>query len=203
MESLLSGAKWKCERLSATRLAESPESIGLKMIPRLAGHKGVASIWLSHQRALNRFLAVSEESEKSGAYVLLEDDVNVLNPAYLKNPLPLPTGLSGDWEIILLSPRFRWNNKKKMPPEDKGKAFVTPFRIRTWINLKKARENFIITGAHYVIFRNRAVVSKVLDRMKERSLHDVDGFYASNFKTYGIRLPEVTAGGFDSDHNYE
>lgn len=203
MESILSSAGWEYERLSATRLEESPESAGLKMIPRLTGHKGVASIWLSHERALNRFLAVAEKGGKTGAYILFEDDVKVLSPTYLQNPLPLPEGLSDDWEIILLSPRFRWKNKANIPPEDEGKYFTTPYEKEAWVNLNQARDKFIITGAHYVIFRDQAVVSKVLDRMKERSLYDVDNFYVSDFRTYGVRLPEVTAGGFGSDHNYE
>lgn len=203
MEAMLADANLQCERLSATRLSKAPEDIGLKMVPRLSGHKGVASIWLSHQRALNRFLSISEESTDHGAYVLLEDDVKVLKPKYLKTPLPLPRGLPDDWEILMLSPRFRWNNKDKVPPEDKRKYFVSPYKAGTWIDLKEARRDFVITGAHYVIFKSPSVVTNVLDHMKQTPLRDVDTFYASSFKSYGIQLPEVTTGGFDSDHNYE
>ncbi|WP_347331347.1 hypothetical protein [Marinimicrobium locisalis] len=204
MEKLLSNAQWDYERLAATRLEQSPEDAGLQMLPRLKGHKGVASIWLSHERALERFASLARQrSGHTGAYILFEDDVKVLDSACLQNPLPLPDGLPESWEIVLLTPRFRWKDKVNVPPEYEGKYFVVPYEEREWVNLNEARAQYIVTGAHYVIFRNGAVVEKVLAHMKDRSLYDVDNFYVNDFDTFGVRLPEVTAGGFGSDHNYD
>lgn len=196
MEHQLVECPWPVERLSATRLEVSPEEAGINMHPTLTGKRGVASIWLSHKKALTKFLL----NAKTDAFVLLEDDVVIFNEFWSHNS-DLLSGLSADWEIVLLTPKYRYRKKIEIPESEVGKKYARPPNGRKPVFLPNAAKKYIITGAHFCIFRNSDVVKKVLKRMElTEEIYDVDKFYVLNFNSYGVQANHISSGGFGSDH---
>jgi hypothetical protein len=60
---------------------------------------------------------------------------------------------------------------------------------------------YVISGAHFVVFRNVDVIERILEKMNSlQEIYHVDYFYASEFLTFGIDDKNVMAGGFGSDN---
>lgn len=189
--------KWGVTRISATRLNDGDlERKSLKLQPQLAGKIHVASIWLSHRDALSAAIAKGRD----GASILLEDDVKIADNFWTET-LKLPDGLPDDWEIIFLSPRYRVNPNGPLKGHTGKKWLDAPSGDKP-VLLKSLRGKYIMTGAHFVVFRNNQVIQKVLDKMSSTSeLYDVDRFYLAEFNTYGIDNKKVGTGHLGSDHH--
>ncbi len=196
MARQLKNCKWPVSRISAVRLENGPQEAGIKLQPQLAERIHVASIWLSHKVAIENAI----EAGQSGASILLEDDVRVAD-SFWSDELNLPDSLPEDWEIIFYSPRYRVN--KNGPLKDyKGKKWMDAPHGDKPVLLKKLRGTYIMTGAHFVVFKNRTVMGSVLDKMiATEEVYDVDRFYMAEFNTYGIDSKLIGTGPFGSDHD--
>ncbi len=205
MESLLRNCAHQVTRIEGIRLATSPEDSGLRMQQPFTGSKSIASIFLSHRKALEQ----AHNSALSGGFVLLEDDCQFTTSAFnralkFKNP-------PDDWDIIMVSPRFRDRAEAAMPRKKLTlRDRLNPFRKSRWkrplkragyVKLSLLMDQFVVSGAHFVIFKDKTTIAKVLDKMhKLEGLYHVDYFYAGTFNTYGIDVKGVMAGGFGSDN---
>jgi GR25 family glycosyltransferase involved in LPS biosynthesis len=196
MRKQLEQCSWPTERIEALRLKEDPADLGIKVIPRLEGQRHFVGIWLSHRRAL----AAASERDEEGAFILLEDDVCV-RPDIWGAKLSLSVNLKSDWEILLLSPRYRNNLTQSTKSEFSGRKWIkAPFGSQP-VLLRSIRSSFVCSGAHFCVFRNRDVVHKVLAQMAAcDQLYDVDLFYISRFFTYGVDDERVTTAHYGSDH---
>lgn len=196
MRRQLEQCKWPTDRIEAIRLEEDPVELGLKVIPRLEGQRHFVGIWLSHRKALEAALGRDEE----GAFILLEDDVCV-RPDMWGTKLSLSVNLKSNWEILLLSPRYRYNSAQSTNSESSGRKWVRAPFGRQPVLLSSVRSKFICSGAHFCVFRNKDVVRKVLAMMTAcDQLYDVDLFYISRFMTYGVHDNRVTTAHYGSDH---
>lgn len=195
MQVQLEGCHWPVERIEAIRLDKSPQEMGYDVVPRLRGQCHFVGIWLSHRKALERAL----ETEDAGAFILLEDDVKI-QPEVWAPSLKLRANLRSDWEILLLSPRFR-EPREPGTPAAPNKWIKAPYGKEA-VLLKSARRKYVCSGAHFCVFRNKDVVRKVLSRMDEcEQLYDVDLFYITQFRTYGVHDDRVSTAHYGSDHN--
>lgn len=195
MESQLSACPWPHSRISAIRLESEPEKIGLKMVPSLQGRRSVASIWLSHQKALEEAL----NHGGTDSFIILEDDVHI-GQAYWKKAFTLPQSLPKNWDMILLSPKYRSRNKD-LEGQEKRKKFIRAPVGQSPVLMKGAMKEYICTGAHFFVFRSRLIIERILKKMKgTQKLYHVDRFYMRETKSYGIYFPEIWAGGLGSDH---
>ena len=195
----LSDCRWPIERLSATRLERDPEEHGLKMLPRLAGRRGVASIWLSHKAAIERLSEHATSDDE--VFVLLEDDVVINNEFWLEK-LQLPAGLPPDWELLLLTPKYRWRDIEAAPEDERNRNYAKAPSGGKPTLLSKALKTYLVSGAHFVVFRNRKILRDVIAKMEATpELFDVDLFYARALKSYGVRNRHISSGGFGSDHD--
>lgn len=200
VEELMKSSDIDLERFSAVKLTQAPEELGFAMRKSVLGHKGIASIWCSHMGVLERILS-SHEENSDGAFLVLEDDVQINKEKYRKKKLIFDIAIPMDLEIALISPRFRWRDRSKAPDSQKESYFAEPPKAMDWLSLPELYNDFIITGAHYVVFRNLKVVRSVLSKMRSTPIYDVDNFYASEFCSYALVDDSVGAGGFGSDHN--
>jgi hypothetical protein len=190
----LAPCSWPIERVEAVRLDRDPKELGIKVLPRLAGQRGFVGIWLSHRMAIERALKI----EREGVIVLLEDDVKIA-PKFWTERLNLNENIPIDWEILLISPRHRRNisDKNAIGP----KWIHNPFAGAPTL-LRSKRGQFITTGAHFVVFRSKAIAGKVLAEMDAcTEIYDVDLFYIHGFRTYGIHNNLVSTEHLGSDHN--
>lgn len=201
MEDLLKECEWSHERLSATRLEGDLSLHNIEMIKRLEGKNGVASIWISHKRALETIL----NGGVSHSAVILEDDLRLPEPQRFwaaNDKLQLPNGLDDNWEILFLSPKYRYKNKDIAQKNGCETYFAPPPSEEMAVKFSEYQDIFIITGAHFVVFKNSEVIESVIKKMNETQyLFDVDEFYVKTFNTYGYSTASVTHGGFGSDHN--
>ena len=196
MRRQLKQCSWPTERIEAIRLEEDPVDLGLKVIPRLEGQRHFVGIWLSHRKALEAASGRDEE----GAFILLEDDVRV-RPDMWGAKLSLSVSLKSDWEILLLSPRYRKNLAQSNNSEPSGRKWIKAPLGDQPVLLRSIRSKFICSGAHFCVFRNKDVVHKVLALMAACDrLYDVDLFYISRFITYGVDDERVTTAHYGSDH---
>jgi hypothetical protein len=63
------------------------------------------------------------------------------------------------------------------------------------------RAEYVVSGAHFVIFKNAAVVSRVIGAMEAAlEVYHVDHFYVAEFSTFGIDVSGVAGSGFGSDN---
>lgn len=186
MERILADCPVPVERISGVVLDKDPEELGIKMQRQRTGQRGPAGIWLAHKAVLKRAL----ETEGDGAIALLEDDLWLTRNFWGKD-LAVPGPLPENWDMIMLSPRLR-----TLKPLD-GMYFA-PVALQRPLQLKNLP--FVASGAHFVIFRNRDTVRKVLDALEGAEVTDVDLFYVTDLITYGVSNPNVAAGGFGSDH---
>ena len=187
---------WDVSRISAIRLEDEIGDLVLKLQPHLGDKVHVASIWLSHQKALKAAL----KNSNNGAIILLEDDVRV-SDQFWSDKLQLPDNLPEDWEIIFFSPRYRVN--KNGPLKDyNGKKWLDAPHGTEPVLLRSLRGKYVMTGAHFVVFKDSQVIRKVLDRMAlTNEVYDVDRFYLAEFNTYGIDNKKIGTGPFGSDHD--
>jgi len=182
MRAQLAACPWPVERMPGVMLNDDPEALGLQMQPSRSGERGVAGIWLAHRACLEKAL----ETPREGAILLLEDDVRIA-PNFWSERLILPTALPDDWEILLFNPKFKLDRKTFVNP-----MLDDPIRLRGFRHRP--------SGAHFCVFRDKDVLRKILARMDESRITDVDLFYINRFRTYGFPTGAVRAGGFASDH---
>lgn len=186
MERILQDAPAPVERVSGVMLDRDPEELGLTMIPQRKGQRGPAGIWLAHKAVLQRAL----ETEGDGAILLLEDDLWLTKNFWVRD-FTVPGPLPENWDILMLTPRLRSRT-------DLGTGYFAPMSLNRPMRLNLLP--FIASGAHFLIFRNRAAVRRVLENLDRSPMTDVDLHYVAELETYGVTRADVTAGGFGSDH---
>jgi hypothetical protein len=198
IKAVLHDCPWPVSRIEATRLDRDPAELGLHLLDRLVEHWHVASIWLSHRAALQ----AASATRGDGAFVILEDDVQIA-PEFWQTEFK-PRGVRRDWECLLISPRYRQPGTSTDAQDGRSPkrgAWVRAPYGGEPVLLRSARKEYVVTGAHFAVFRSRAVVGQVLDRMaKLERIYDVDLFYATRTVCYGIQDDRVWAGGLGSDH---
>lgn len=196
MHRQLKGCPWPVERVEAVRLDQDPRELGYEVLPRLQGQWHFVGIWLSHMRALENAM----EHGEPGAIIVLEDDVRI-RPDLWATRLSLSAKVAGPWDIIFLSPRYRQNTNGKTMSHSKVRKWVkVPFGTQP-VLLQSIRSSFVCTGAHFCIFHDLDTVRKVVSLMKEcPQLCDVDLFYLSQFRTYGLDDPRISTAALGTDH---
>ncbi len=181
-------------RIAATRLDRPPEDLGIGMVPRLRGAAGVASIFLSHQKALEDAL----EAGVSGRFALLEDDVRIDAPFWEMEPEELFP--DSEFDILFLSPRYR----RKAPGPNGERIYVAKPYGYGFVNLSDAMKDYIVTGAHFLVFPNRSAIVRVLDKMHACTEHmDVDLFYMLTANCLGLHLECIGTAPLGSDHRVD
>jgi hypothetical protein len=185
MEATLAPCPHPHERIPAVRLDASPEASGLVMQSKLAGEAGIASICLSHARALRRLV----ERMGDGHGVVLEDDVRIDPKMWSRDDLL--DALPDDWQIAMLTPRFRVRSKTGPRRFERDPFGGAPVRLKT--------SGYICTGAHFVVLRDRAAAEAAVERIEAGPLHHVDHLYVHNFRTYGFVTPLISIAAFGSD----
>lgn len=190
MEKILASCPCPTRRVDAIRLIEDPERRGLKMRRGFKGHRGVASIYLSHVKAIEQ--AAADCGDRP--FAVLEDDVHIRSDFWSKTIDDLPP----DWEVILVSPRFR----ARQPSDQDGerKRFQRVLTLDKADRLAGYRDDYFITGAHFVIYRNAAVALAIHQRLEATGIYDVDIFYVDAAATMGYASEAVKSGQFGSDH---
>lgn len=194
MTELLRKCPYPTRRIRAIRLKRPPEAFGFGMTVRLHGAAGVASIFLSHRKALLDALGTVD----GGGFVLLEDDVHLGRRFWTRDiagAMP-PEG----YDVSFVTPRYR-------PPKRLGRNHTGPrcFLHKPLgdglVELSGALKSYIITGAHCLIFRDVDAIAKAVRLMDRcRSYYNVDEFYLRRLRACGIHVDEVRAGDFGSDH---
>lgn len=196
MRAQLEGCRWPVQRIEAVRLQEDPRNLGYEVVARLEGKRHFVGIWLSHRRALEAALEV----EQPGAVILLEDDVSI-NTDLWSSELSLPAVLNSDWEILLLSPRYRLPRGSANSTQTRNKWIKRPFGDQP-ILLSSARRKYVCSGAHFCVFRDQDVIRRTLTKMDAcEALYDVDLFYITQLKTYGLEDARVATAHYGSDHH--
>ena len=205
MENLLKKCRFPVTRVEGIRLNSNPESLGYRMRPEYSGSISIASIFISHQNALNE----AKLSISNGHFVLLEDDCHFSASAF--ESVLKPSSLPHDWDIIMVSPRFRdiaeartprkrLNIWQRLNPLRKSR-WKRPIKSSGYVRLSPLMSKYVISGAHFVVFRNVDVIDRILEKMNSlQEIYHVDYFYASEFLTFGIDAKNVMAGGFGSDN---
>lgn len=199
MERLLKDAPCPVERIPATRLDGTPEAHGIGMANTYEGQIGTASCYLSHKRALERALEVISD----GPFAVLEDDIHFDDHLWRRDiGLHL---LPDDWEVVCVSPRFR-NRKPKfrdwLAPRVglSAQTFTQPISSNRPVAAKKLTPRYIITGSHFMLFRTRSAIERVLAKMAPlRDVRHVDLFYIEEFRTYVVKGKGIRAGDFGTD----
>lgn len=186
MEGMLRSCPYPTSRVSAVRLRKLPKELGITMKPGMESAAGVASIFMSHKKALENALESGVESE----FVLLEDDVQI-NKGFWDVDIDRYFPKEG-FDIVFLSPRVKLRkDKSKRVVYDKSEVIDLSTEIRTKY----------ITGAHFLIFKNRSVIEKALKMMSEcQEIYDVDVFYIRAMSCCGIFTPDVRVASLGSDH---
>lgn len=186
MEDMLRTCPYPTSRVSAVRLRKLPKELGITMKPGMESASGVASIFMSHKRALENAL----ESEVDSGFILLEDDVQINEGFWdfdISRYFPRE-----DFDIAFLSPRVKLRkDKSKRVVYEKGEVVDLSSEIKTKY----------ITGAHFLIFKNRASIEKVLKMMSEcPEVYDVDVFYVRTMSCCGFFTPDIRVANLGSDH---
>jgi GR25 family glycosyltransferase involved in LPS biosynthesis len=195
MMQILSGCPWPVERIQAVRLTKEPSALGIKLAERHRNAPHVASIFLSHKRALNEAL----KSAGTGSIIILEDDVMISPKVYgqLQDDV---FAFPDDGEVLMLSVRYR--NKPITKEEIERRFLDRPFMYET-VSAKSARVQYIATGAHFYIVRNRDVVVNILEKMDAVPyIEDVDIWMMENTSCYFAHCDYVgTKSSLGSNHN--
>lgn len=196
MRRQLKGCQWPVERVEAVRLKQDPQKIGYKLLPRLQGQWHVVSIWLSHMKAIESAAGRHEP----GAILILEDDVSI-RPETWAGKLSFQVNLPNQWEVLFISPRYRKNAQRNVSSSQEGKKWIkAPFGSKP-VLLQSVRSSYVCTGAHFCVVRDVETAKTILTTMQQISqVYDVDLFYLSQFRTYGIEDSRVTTAPFGSDH---
>lgn len=185
MEFVLRNCPWPVERVAGVRLTSVEETNG-----EVGKNLAVLGIWRSHQKALQR----GRENLREGALVLLQDDVWI-DEELFRSGIRLPQTLPEDWEVVLVTPRYRLRK-----PDGGPKWRRKPFGYKP-VSLRSAYKTYIVNGAHFCVFRNRAAVDTVLSAIEKAEFRtNFDRFLALNFRTYGVHLDVVKAGHLGSDN---
>ena len=192
MRSILSESPWPVKRIPGIQFRSAEEAGG-----DVGKSVAVLGIWRSHLNALRRGLDLI----RNESLVLLQDDVRI-DSGFLRNGLVLPTTPPDNWEIILLSPRYRARIPIIDSQPDSRKWIRKPFGNKP-VRLREAyrKYNYICNGAHFCIFRNMKVIENVVRTMDDTEFKtNFDLFCVLQFKTFGIHVDEVGTAGFGSDH---
>jgi hypothetical protein len=172
VRGLLQTCPWPNSRVSAVRLQQPPEELGYKLAERHARHPHVASIFLSHRKVLQ----LASEQAIDGPFVVLEDDVQI-SPKLYTYPIPDPSGVMSDWEMMMVSVRFR-----RPSPAGSNELLWQgkPFGDQV-VTADEARRELIATGAHFCITRDAATAASIVARMDRTPvIEDVDIWFMSN-----------------------
>lgn len=205
MECCLSGAPVAPQRIAATEFAQPPERLGLRMRPEHCGNASIAAIFHSHRRAIESARAATG----AGCALILEDDCQ-LSRSVWQQDIDL-SHQAGDWRMILISPRFRKIGSPDHRPRLSGLQRLNPLRDAYWqkpLQPYQARaaqallQDYVISGAHFVVFRNREALDLVLGIMdRTEQLYHVDHFYCAEIPgCYALALPQVRTCGLGSDN---
>jgi GR25 family glycosyltransferase involved in LPS biosynthesis len=191
IEKILSHSPYNYDRIAAVRLSDSPESLGYKMHSSVRGQSSTASIFLSHKKTLESAL----DKVSSGSLLLLEDDVEI-SPSYWLNEINTEH-LPEDWQILNVSLRYRQKEKTKELLLEKNYA------DQKFLRIADIKNYYIVTGAHFVLFRDIASIQHVLKKMNETSgIYNVDGFYyIEDINTYTTDHDLIDTKFFPSDHD--
>ena len=193
MTKKLARAPVPAKRLSAVQFTQPPEDLGIPMRPEVAGQAAVAAIFRSHQKAIEAALAYDD----TGHAVVLEDDCHFSHSIW-KRDIGL-NKLPDDWQLVLVSPRFR---KINPPPKWSRLSFwqkANPFREKYWLQpladgeARRSREltkSYVITGTHFLIYRDHAALRTAQALMANcKALDNVDQFFPSRYA--GVLRPSV------------
>lgn len=187
MEETLRYCPFPVTRVSAVRLTTSPSSAGIVMKPGMESAAGVASIFLSHKLALKSAL---EKGVENG-FILLEDDVRIKPDLWggdLISKIP-----SDPYDISFLSPRLKSRSSLNFFSSKAEKDKI--------LNLSGLIKQYSITGAHFLIFKNRTAIEKTLAAMDAcKEIFDVDVFYIRNIQCCGYFTEKVGVATLGSDH---
>ncbi|WP_208353513.1 hypothetical protein [Pseudaestuariivita rosea] len=207
MEKQLAGCPWPVSRIDAVKLQQVEEGYSVFREDTDTAPIAIAAIFQSHMKALEFGLT----TVKDGPFLLLEDDC-ALPSRYWKRHIDMSS--TPDWQILMVSTRFK---KPELSSETKSgfsffgkpifrkkKRKLQPIKGLGPVLLKPMTAEYTITGTHCVYFKNAETMRLVLDHMNAvRQFVDVDSYYISNFKTYGLRISGVRGEGFGSDNRVE
>jgi GR25 family glycosyltransferase involved in LPS biosynthesis len=198
MELQLRGCPWPYTRISAVRLTVQPEQLGIKLKNYARNVPHVASIFLSHKKSLEAML----KSEQDGIFILLEDDVKI-DPKIFSSVSLIPDDLPKDWDVGLVSARFR----ESMLTGPNGEKPEWPWRwVRDCftfnaVSAKKMLKSGVISGAHFCIFPNKKAVRKIFQKMESAPvIWDVDSWYTIENDCYVWNHPYVGQAHLGSNH---
>lgn len=169
----IKNSNWKFERISAVRLTKQPRELGIPLRANCKKHPHVASIFLSHKKALEAALSHKED----GVFLVVEDDVRF---DFSSKPSPiLPCNLPQCWEVAMVSPRF----KTHVEGND-WRTVPTPLEFSA-IAAAEFAKSHKVTGAHFCLFKNKEAVSKVLYKMHNPDVvYDIDYWYQEQTLCY-------------------
>lgn len=204
IETCLIGAPVPPERISAVELLAAPETQGLVMLPPYQGNRAIASIFLSHRKAIESALVKPGD----GAAAIIEDDCHFSSDIWRKDLLD---GLPPGWQLVLLNPRFRKQGSPDKQPRLPLWARLSPFRERYWRHPLRPGEarltgtllpEYVISGAHFLVFRNDDALRTALRLMDSaRTLYHVDHFFCKEMPgCYAMACEGLRASGFGSDN---
>ena len=158
-------------------LRHTPDAIALKA-SATSSHRDipviphVASIFLSHRKVLD----LASTSRSDDAFVMLEDDVQI-SPKLYSHPFPAPALVSPDWEMMLVSVRFR----KPAPSGSTELLWQSKPFDHAVVTASQARRELIATGAHFCIVRDSATAASIVRRMDQATfIEDVDIWFMMN-----------------------
>ena len=191
----LGGCPWPYQRVQAVRLERPPSDLGYNLAKRHTSRPHVASIWLSHEKALRTALTCEDD----GLFIVLEDDIQ-LSPKLWDRPAPVPDDMPSDWEMIIVSPRYRVrpvNPRSVEAPRWLDKPFG-----KALVSAPNASRDVIVTGAHFCVFRDKAAITSVLEKMDTApEIDDVDIWFLANAGCYTWHNDYVgTKGALGSNH---
>lgn len=205
IEACLAEAPVPPRRIAAIELTTPPEAQGIRMCRQFEGNSAIASIFLSHRKAVGSAI----EQVKDGLSIVIEDDCHFPKRLW-KEDLGLE-GLPEDWLLAVISPRFRRLGIPDRRPRLTFWQRLNPFRERYWqkpLQEKAAKstrdlaQDFIITGAHFLVFRNRWALETAIERMDAvEALYHVDHFFGEEMPgCYAVECRSIHAFGFGSDN---
>jgi hypothetical protein len=117
------------------------------------------------------------DNEKDGLSILLEDDVIIKKEIFDRDVL-LPRDMPANWDICLLSPRF----KRLRTESSKIEWIASPFGTDPAL-VSRVDSDIQVTGAHFCVFNGLAAVERTLNQMQGApEWYDVDLWYMSEMR---------------------
>lgn len=175
---LLAECPWPYERVPAVRLQAPPETLGYKLAERHKKQPHVASIFLSHRRALETATTI----DGAGYIIVLEDDV-MISQKFYSTKLSELGRLPNNWEMLLISVRYR--AKQEMRDQAGNSLWLNKPFGHWFVWADDVSNAFIATGTHFCVFRSRQVAESIVRRMDSTpEIEDVDAWYMKNTNCY-------------------